>query len=440
MTGGEDGFIVVGAGIGGLATALSLHEIGAPVDVFESVPALQPLGVGINLLPHAVRELDALGVLEPLRRRSIEPTSLVYCSRHGQEIWREQRGTAAGYAWPQLSVHRGTLQDVLLHAFLERVGPGHLHLAHRLVRLDDDEAQASAVFRTEADDSVVVSGLGIVAADGIHSAARAQHYPSEGRPRWNGSLLWRGVAEVEPLLDGRTMIWAGHRDQKFVAYPIADLPNGRQQLNFIAELRRPDSALGRTEDWNRVGVLSDFLPQFEDWAFDWLDVPAIIRSAPTTYLFPMVDRDPVTRWTFGRSTLLGDAAHPMYPIGSNGASQAVLDARVLAGCLRADKDVVAAFERYERARVPATGAIVQANRGLGPEVPMQVVHDRAPEGFDDIDTVITRAEIEEVTEAYRRTAGFALSSLQADPRSLIDQWSTPAPIAEDRARAFSGDS
>ncbi len=424
MTGRERGIIVVGTGIGGLTTGLSLHEIGARVDVFESVHEVRPLGVGINLLPHAVRELDALGLLESLRRRSVEPTSLVYCSRHGQEIWREKRGSAAGYAWPQLSIHRGTLQDVLLGAFVERVGSDHLHLGHRLVRVDADDTHASAVFHTEDDDGLVVSGTGIVAADGIHSVARAQHHRSEGPPRWNGSLLWRGVAEVEPLLDGRTMIWAGHRDQKFVAYPIADLTNGRQELNFIAELRRPDSALGESEDWNRAGVLTDFLPQFDDWGFDWLDVPAIIRSAPTTYLFPMVDRDPVARWTFGRSTLLGDAAHPMYPIGSNGASQAILDARVLAGCLRADDDVAAALERYEHARLPTTGAIVQANRGLGPEVPMQVVHERAPEGFNDINTVITRAEIEEVTEAYRRTAGFALSALQADPRSLIDQWAT----------------
>ena len=424
MNGHGRRILVVGAGIGGLATALSLHEIGTDVDVFEGVRELRPLGVGINLLPHAVRELDALELLEPLRLRSVEPTSLVYCSRHGQEIWRERRGKAAGYSWPQLSINRGALQDVLLGAFCERVGPTHLHLGHRLVRIEAEDTHCTAVFASDRDDSLVVSGDGIVAADGIHSMARGLRYPSEGPPRWNGSLLWRGVAEVEPLLDGRTMVWAGHRDQKFVAYPIADLPNGRQALNFIAELRRPESGLGGAEDWNRAGELTDFLPEFHDWVFDWLDVPAIIRSAPGTFLFPMVDRDPVPRWTFGSSTLLGDAAHPMYPIGSNGASQAILDARVLAGCLRADDLVPAAFERYERARLPATGAIVQANRGLGPEVPMQLVHERAPDGFDDINAVITREEIDLVTEAYRSTAGFALSALRTDPRSLIDQWAT----------------
>jgi 5-methylphenazine-1-carboxylate 1-monooxygenase len=421
--------IVVGAGIGGLVTALSVHEVGMRVDVYERVRGLQPLGVGINLLPHAVRELDALGILAPVRRRAVEPTSLVYCSRHGREIWREPRGVAAGYPWPQLSVHRGVLQEVLLDAFDARVGREHLHLGHRLLTVDADADRAGAVFDARpGEDELVVAGDAVVAADGIHSTARAQRYPAEGGPRWSGSLLWRGIAEVEPVLDGRSMFWAGHRDQKFVGYPIADLPDGRQAFNFVAELHRPESELGATEDWNRAGELADFLPAFEDWTFGWLDVPAIIRSAPGTFLFPMVDRDPVPRWTFGRSTLLGDAAHPMYPIGSNGASQAILDGRVLAGCLRADHDVVAALEHYESTRLPPTAAIVEANRGLGPEVPMQLVHERAPDGFDDIDSVITRAEIDAVTESYRSTAGFALQALRDDPRSLIEQ----SPAVTDR--------
>ena len=408
--------VVVGAGIGGLVAALSLHEVGIEVEVHESVRELRPLGVGINLLPHAVRELDALGLLDALRPRSVEPHALVYCSRHGQEIWREPRGVAAGYPWPQISVHRGVLQEVLLDAFVARVGAAHLHLGHRLTAIDDGGATFTAT-----GGSLTVAADAVVAADGIHSAARAQHHPDEGPPRWNGSLLWRGLVDLPPVLDGRSLVWAGHRDQKFVGYPIADLPDGRQAFNFIAELRRPGSPLGTNEDWNRAGRLEDFLPEFEDWVFDWLDVPAIIRRAPATYLFPMVDRDPVERWTFGRSTLLGDAAHPMYPIGSNGASQAILDARVLAGCLRAEPDVPSALARYEAARRPPTAAIVEANRGLGPEVPMQLVHERAPDGFDDIDAVITRAEIEDVTEAYRRTAGFALAALTADDRSLLDQ-------------------
>ena len=410
MTGTRSGprALVVGAGIGGLATALSLHEVGASVEVFDAVGELRPLGVGINLLPHAVRELNAMGLLEDLRARSVAPSQLLYCTRRGQEIWREPRGHAAGYPWPQLSLHRGVLQEILLQAVADRLGHKSVHLGRRLMRVDEERGSPVAVF----SDGGVEADL-VVGADGIHSATRAQRYPDEGPLLWNGSLLWRGVAEIPRVLDGRTMVWAGHPEQKFVGYPIADRPDGTQSFNFIAELRRPESGLADVEDWNRAGSLEDFLPNFEDWDFGWLDVPSIVRAAPQTFVFPMVDRDPVDRWTFGRSTLLGDAAHPMYPIGSNGASQAILDARVLAGCVRRHpRDLDEALSRYESVRRPATAAIVRANRGLGPEVPMLLVEQRAPGGFTDIAEVISPAEIARVTEEYRRTAGFSLAALQ----------------------------
>jgi 2-polyprenyl-6-methoxyphenol hydroxylase-like FAD-dependent oxidoreductase len=409
--------IVIGAGIGGLASALSLHQVGAHVEVFEAARQVRPLGVGINLLPHAVRELDALGLLAELEACSVAPSQLLYCTKRGQEIWREPRGKAAGYPWPQLSIHRGTLQAILLDAATERLGDDVLHLGRRLVRVEDGDGRSAVVFE---DGERAEAGL-VVAADGIHSAVRAQWYPDEGPLLWNGSLLWRGVAEVEPVLDGRTMVWAGHPDQKFVGYPIADLADGRQVFNFIAELRRPGSDLAWQEDWNKKGSFRDFLPEFEAWDFGWLDVPSIVRAAPETFLFPMVDRDPVSGWTVGRCTLLGDAAHAMYPIGSNGASQAILDARVLAGCLRRfPQDVATALARYEAARAPATAAIVRANRGLGPELPMLLVEQRAPDGFADITEIITSDEILRVTDDYRRTAGFSLAALQRGA-SLLDE-------------------
>ena len=411
-------FLVVGAGVGGLTTGLSLHQIGAEVEVFEAAEEVRPLGVGINLLPHAVRELSGLGLLEQLQSRSAGPELLLYCTERGQEIWRELRGLAAGYPFPQLSMHRGRLQQVLHEAFVERLGRDRLHLGQRLVRIEGTAARPVAVF-PEAEVQADV----VVAADGIHSAARAQFRPGEGPPLWNGSLMWRGIAEVPPVLDGRTMVWAGHPEQKFVGYPIAEGSDGTQEFNFIAELPRPDSPLATREDWNRRGDVGDFLPQFESWAFGWFDVPTIIRSAPETFLFPMVDRDPLPRWTFGRTTLLGDAAHPMYPIGSNGASQAILDARVLAGCFRRHpEDVDVALARYESTRRPATAAIVRANRGLGPELPMKLVHERAPEGFSDVAAVIGPEEIAEVTEEYRRTAGFALAALQRGTSLLDDPY------------------
>lgn len=414
---------VVGAGIGGLVTALSLHDAGVTVDVYESVDEIRALGVGINLLPHAVRELDALGLLNALARESVEPATLAYFTKRGELIWDEPRGRAAGYRWPQLSIHRGTLQRILLDATVERLGAHRIHTGHHLVEIEqhDDMAIAHFAARRGGPTRSSIEAAVVVAADGIHSAARALHYPDEGMPRWNGALLWRGLAECDPVLGGRTMVWAGHPRQKFVGYPVADLAGGRQVFNFIAELRTDDRELAEREDWNQTGRLDDFIEPFEDWRFEWLDVPALIRSSSGTFRFPMVDRDPVDRWSFGRTTLLGDAAHPMYPIGSNGASQAILDARVLTGCLRAHPhDPVHALERYDHERRPPTAAIVLANRGLGPELPMQLVEERAPDGFADIADVITPDEIDAVTEGYRRTAGFALAAL-ADGVSLADR-------------------
>jgi 5-methylphenazine-1-carboxylate 1-monooxygenase len=413
--------VVIGAGIAGLSTALSLHAEGLPVAVYEAVREVRPLGVGINLQPHAVRELDALGLMGELLERGVTPTELVYCTKRGQEIWREPRGLAAGYPWPQVSIHRGHLQTLLLAAFLDRIGEEHLHLGRRLAHVDHSGTRPVAAF---TDGSEVEADV-LAAADGIHSAVRAQLHPGEGPPKWNGSLLWRGMAEAPALLDGRTLVWAGHPDQKFIAYPIRDLGDGRQAVNFIAELRRPRTDLAGGEDWNQPGNLADFLPSFQGWDFGWLDVAAVIEAADTTYLFPMVDRDPLPAWRHGRVTLVGDAAHPMYPIGSNGASQAILDARVLAACLGRTADVDAALDAYEAARRPATTRLVEANRGMGPELPMKLVEQRAPDGFSDIGDVITPDEILTVTDGYRQAAGMALADLRSSS-SVVD---TLGPIS-----------
>ena len=413
-----DDIIIAGGGIGGLTTALSLHHAGFPVRVFESVDRIQALGVGINLLPHAVRELDAMGLAGELAAQGITPSTLAYFTKRGEPIWDEPRGLAAGYRWPQISIHRGVLHTILHSAAEAQIGADRIHTGCHLDRFVEtgDGIEATFIDRRTGAVSATASGSMMIACDGIHSVARRHFYPNEGMPMWNGSLLWRGLADGPPVFDGRTMLWAGHPRQKFVLYPVLDLPGGLQQLNFIAELRTDATELAEREDWNRPGDLDDFLPQFEDWAFPWLDVPTLIASAPGTFLFPMVDRDPVERWSFGRTTLLGDAAHPMYPIGSNGASQAILDARTLAGCLLCYSDDLAqALLRYDEVRRPATSSIVLANRGLGPELPMQLVEERAPHGFAHLADVITPDEILEVTDGYRKMAGFSLQQLHDRP-------------------------
>jgi 2-polyprenyl-6-methoxyphenol hydroxylase-like FAD-dependent oxidoreductase len=268
---------------------------------------------------------------------------------------------------------------------------------------------------TDAEHSEVRGSM-LIAADGIHSAIRKRFCPDEGPPKWNGAIMWRGVADAPLYLDGHTMIMAGHPRQKLVCYPIdhKGLKPGNARINFVAEKKLDATELAEREDWNWRASIDDFLPQFERWKFSWLDVPSLIRSADAVWLYPMIDRDPLPRWTHGRVTLLGDAAHPMYPIGSNGASQAILDARTLTGCLRAHPgDVKRALERYEAARRPATADIVRANRGMGPELPMQLVEERAPHGFGSLHDVISEQELREIADRYKKVAGFAVEQLNA---------------------------
>ena len=416
--------IIAGAGLGGLTLALSLQAVGIEAEIYEAAPALRPVGVGINLLPHAVRELTELGLAERIAERAIATEALVYANRFGQEIWREPRGRLAGYAWPQYSIHRGALQQLLLDAVVERLGPDAVHPDRAVAAVKTTPTGALARLRDSADaDQGQATGELVVGADGIHSAVRAQFYPNEGPPKWNRRVLWRGVSEGAPFLGGATMVMAGHQDQKFVCYPIdpALAAEDRSRINWIAELRFAEDHVWRREDWNRQGRLEDFLPRFEAWDFGWLDVPAVIRTAGSVYEYPLVDRDPVDRWTFGRATLIGDAAHPMYPIGSNGASQAILDARTLAWELATAPSVDVALQRYESARRPATTALVLANRGNGPEQVMQLAHERAPGGFSDIGAVLSRQELEATAGAYKRLAGFDRDALNARPSLSLPQ-------------------
>ena len=409
--------LIIGGGIGGLATALSLHAAGIPCTVFEATPEVRPLGVGINLQPHSVRELIELGLGDRLAAIGIATQEFCYANRLGQEIWAEPRGRAAGYRWPQYSIHRGRLQVLLWEAAVERLGADRVLSARRLVGFTQD---ASGVTATFADGSTA-TGDALIGADGIHSAVRARFFPDEGPPKWDGALLWRATSRARPFRTGASMVQAGHRDTKFVCYPISPVgPDGLQEINWIAEQRFPADTAWAREDWNRAAAIESFLPIFRDWDFGWLDVPGLIRATSAVYEFPMVDRDPLPRWTHGRVTLLGDAAHPMYPIGSNGASQAILDARWLALQMATQPDVDAALAAYEAARRPATAAVVQANRGDGPDRVLDLAQQRAPDGFARIEDVVPRVELEAVIMGYKRTAGM-------DPAILNDRasWSPP---------------
>jgi 2-polyprenyl-6-methoxyphenol hydroxylase-like FAD-dependent oxidoreductase len=396
--------IIAGAGIGGLAAGLALHAAGHQVTVYEAAPKILPLGVGINLLPHAAEVLDELGLIDALLARGVATRELVYFNRLGQRIWGEPRGRLAGHSAPQISLPRGALQGVLLDAAIARLGADRVVCDRRMVGHEDRAGGVAVRFTDAAGGAHEATADLLIAADGIHSAARAGLYPDEGPPVYGGRILWRATTLAEPFLTGASMIMAGHQDQKFVAYPISP-PDaaGRQRINWIAELCIAESL--KREDWNRAGDPADFLPRFADWRFDWLDVPGLIAGAEAIYEFPLVDRDPLPRWSHGRMTLLGDAAHAMYPIGSNGASQAILDARALVQALAAHSDPVEALATYEAERLPVTAAIVRANRGNGPEQCMQIAEQRAPDGFARIEDVFAAGELEAIAARYKVLTG-----------------------------------
>jgi 2-polyprenyl-6-methoxyphenol hydroxylase-like FAD-dependent oxidoreductase len=404
--------LVIGGGIGGLATALTLHQRGFQCRVFEQSPQIGELGVGINTLPHAIGELAELGLLERLDSVGLRTYELIYTNRFGQEIWRELRGLDAGHAVPQFSIHRGALQRVLHDAVIERLGAGAISTGRRLGAFDQDADGVTAQFVDPSGAPVqTVRGDALVGADGIHSTVRASLVPGEGPPRWNGTMLWRGATDWPAFLTGRSMIIAGGMEAKVVVYPIAEAAVGERRLTNWAVMARTGvegTPPLRREDWSRPGRLHEVLPHVRRFAIADVDVIALIESTPVFWEYPVCDREPLAAWSHGRATLLGDAAHAMYPVGSNGASQAILDARALADALADTPDVSQALRRYEAARLRATAEIVYSNRSGGPEGVIDAVEALAPDGFDDVEAVLSHAEREGIVRGYARKAGFAV--------------------------------
>ena len=413
MTAPRTDVLIVGGGVGGLALALSLHQAGISCRVFEAVPAILPLGVGINLLPHAMRELSELGLQDALAARAIETRELAFYSRHGQFIYKEPRGRFAGYDWPQLSIHRADLHDALLTAVRQRLGDDAVQLGHRCIQVDQDANGVTLHF----DKAQPQSGKLVVGCDGIHSALRRQLVPGEGPPKYSGVNMWRGAVRWPAFLGGDTMVSTGWMTVgKTVIYPVrpgTPETGGLPLINWVAEIERPDAV---RQDWTGRGRLADMMPAFAGLKFDWLDITAMIESTEEILEYPMVDRDPLPRWNLGRLTLLGDAAHPMYPRGSNGAGQAIIDARFLAGQIRKLGAGEAALAAYETVRNPATAKVVLTNRTDPPDAILREVWKRSGgKRFDRIEDVISATELQEMSDRYKRVAGFDRETLKTRP-------------------------
>ncbi len=411
--------LIAGGGIGGMTLALRLHDAGIDVEVFESVVEIRELGVGINLLPHATRELTEIGLLEEIAATAIETRALRYHTQYGHHIITEPRGVAAGYKWPQFSIHRGSLLIILAKAARGRIGADHVHTGHHLDGFSQDAKGVSARFVHPESGEAVGEFRGdlLIGADGIHSRVREILYPDEGLPIFSGITMWRGVTEQEAFFDGRTMIVAGTWNERMVVYPISEAARskGRSLINWVAEIRDESKVVRKRDNWSRIGNKADFLPAFADWHFDWLDIPRLIEENDVAYDFPMVDREPLERWSFGRVTLLGDAAHPMYPSGSNGGAQAILDASALTDILVKADNIEDALIAYQNARMAPTAKVVLSNRDFLAERVLRLVDERCPENCENIHAFVSQEEMEQFSRDYQLIAGFDRASLDAKP-------------------------
>ena len=401
---------IVGGGIAGLALALGLHRHGIRAKVYEAAPEIAEIGVGITLLPHGMREIALLGLEAQILAAGIENRESAFFNRFGQKLFAEPRGKLAGYPQPEVGIHRGRLHGILLAAVRERLGPDTVVCDRQFVALDQSEDGVMLHFKSSADRSATPSVTAdvVIACDGVNSAVRKLFYPDE-TVAFTGINTWRGVTRRKPILDGRTYMRIGSiKTGKIVIYPIVDDidGSGNQLINWIAEI---EGAATQRNDWNQKGDRADFLPIYDSFNFDWLDVGQLIRDADTVLEYPMVDKDPVDRWTFDRVTFAGDAAHPMYPRGSNGSAQALIDARTLADLLARCGDPRAAFHEYEADRRPVTAQIVRTNRISPPDIinlkVEELVGDRP---FERLDDYISQAELRALSDQYKRVAGFSV--------------------------------
>ena len=413
--------IIAGGGIGGLASALTLHQIGVPCLVFEAAREMRPLGVGINVQPNAVRELYDLGISQhDLDRVGVPAREWALVSLNGNDIYSEPRGMLAGYNWPQYAVHRGQFHMLLHDRLVERIGADAVRLGSRVTGYRKTSNGVTALIEhADGSRSEVESAL-LIGADGIHSAIRAQMHPNQPPIHWGGAIMWRGTTMGKPIRSGASFVGLGTDKQRVVFYPIShpDPNTGLAIINWIAEVTMDNAEGWKQSGWFRQVPTSDFAHHFKDWKWDWFDVPELIANADSVFENPMIDRDPVPTWVDGPVALMGDAAHAMYPTGSNGGSQAIIDARALGTMMLEHGVTPEALAAYDAKLCGPISQLILRNRGAGPFGLLNLVDERCGGRFDNIDDVIPPKERAEFMSGYKAAAGFAIETLNKAPRTI----------------------
>lgn len=414
--------LIAGGGIGGLAMALTLNQIGVPFTVFEAVRSLAPLGVGINIQPNAVRELYDLGIdADDLDAVGVPSKEWALVGLNGNDIYSEPRGLAAGYKWPQYSVHRGELHMLLYRKLVERAGPDCVKLHHRVTGYEMEAGgSVAAVVKRSDGREIKERGALLIAADGIHSDIRAQMHPDQPPINWGGAIMWRGTTTGKPIRTGSSFVGLGTHRHRMVFYPISpvDPDTGLATINWIAERTVDNSEGWKNSGWFRPVEVGEFIAHFKDWRYDWLDVPDMLGRADIAYENPMIDRDPVPTWQDRSVVLIGDAAHAMYPTGSNGASQAIMDARVMGAMMLRHGVNEGAFAAFDEKLCGPISELILRNRGAGPFGLLNLVNDRCGGAFQSIDDVIPADERNAFMAKYKQAAGFAIEQLNVAPQTI----------------------
>lgn len=406
--------IIAGGGIAGLTLGLTLHQIGVPFTVFEAAREMKPLGVGINLQPNAVRELFDLGITaDDLDKVGLPAEEWALVGLNGREVYAEPRGLGAGYNWPQYAVHRGQLHMLLYDTLISRAGADAVQLGAKVTGYTKDSAGVVATVQAAGANNTE-TGAVLVAADGIHSAIRAQMYPDQPPIHWGGAVMWRGTVRAKPMRTASSFVGLGTHRHRMVIYPISKPDeDGTALINWIAEVTMDDAGAWQQDGWFKPVAIDEFIHHFEEFRYDWLDVPAMLRDADCAYVNPMIDRDPVPSWVDGAVALMGDAAHAMYPTGSNGASQAIVDARVIGAKMFEHGVTKTALAAYDAQLCAPVSELVLRNRGAGPFGLLNLLDERCGGVFDDIETVISADERKDFMAKYKAAAGFAIETLNA---------------------------
>lgn len=413
--------IIAGGGIGGITMALTLHQIGVPCVVIESVRELKPLGVGINIQPNAVREFHDLGINNAdLDKIGLQAKEWALVGLNGNEIYSETRGLDAGYKWPQYAAHRGELHLMLYNKLVERIGKDKVILGTKVVSYSNTPNGVEVNLEHATNGKSKIEGTLLVGADGMHSNVRAQVHPDQPPIHWGGALMWRGTSPAIPIRTGASFVGLGTHRHRIVFYPISpiDPSTGLATCNWIAEVTLDNTEGWQASGWFKPVQIEDFIHHFENWNYDWFDVPALLRKADIAFENPMIDRDPVATWQDGNVILIGDAAHPMYPTGSNGASQAIMDSRNIGAAFLKHGVNANALTAFDKQYCEPISKLQLLNRGAGPFGLLNLVDERCGGKFDNIDDVISADDRKEFMSGYKNAAGFAIEKLNSSAPTI----------------------